>query len=441
VAAASSRSGHFAKATLLAFTLAWISLALWNCAKPLPPGTRFASQTSRVSESDVDFWTESAPRPGAAAGDLYAIDHAEQLLVLDRSPLTADLAQHLLARKHARPNINIVVLTDPAHQAFGGTPAPILAALEQSGIIVSRVRLTRLRDSNPLYSGLWRLLAGWWSDPFEEPPERITLATRLRMQNGKADQRQLTVADDGSGGWVAVLAPTGAAAGVTLRGAVARAMIASELQIAAWSTDDDRLPAGPPLEGRGVGAIDVRFLTEGAIAAALLDDISAAGDGDAISIAVETLADRRLIAALLAAAGRGAHLQVLLRASRMPNASAAGELTQGGGGRIQVRRHPDPAGSHPKLLLVRHRADSSLTVGSANFTRRNLDDLNLEADVELRMPARAAPARAAAAYFARLWAGAAAADTAAAGSAEFAPASTAEYWRYRWAEATGLSSF
>jgi len=433
VAAGSSRFGHIARIMLLAFTLAWISLALWNCAKPLPPGTHVASQTSRVSESDVDFWNELAPRQAAAAvGELAAIDHAEQLIVLDRSPLDVELAQHLLARKHARPNIKIVLVTDPAHEAFGGTPAQLLAELEQSGIIVSRVRLSRLRDSNPLYSGLWRLLLGWWSDPFDEPQDRVTLATRLRMQNGKADQRQLTVADDGSGGWTAVMAPAGPAAGLTLRGSVARAMIASELKIAAWSTDDDRLPAGPPLEGRGVGAIDVRFLTEGAIAAVLLDDIRAAGNGDEISIAVDDLADRRLIAALLGAAARGVRVQVLLRANRMPNSSVAGELTRGGG-RVDVRRLSGAAGSHLKLLLVRHRADSWLNLGSANFTRRNLDDLNLEAGVELRMPARAAPSRAAAAYFARLWAGAEAAD--------FAQASPAEYWRYRWAEATGLSSF
>jgi phosphatidylserine/phosphatidylglycerophosphate/cardiolipin synthase-like enzyme len=86
-----------------------------------------------------------------------------------------------------------------------------------------------------------------------------------------------------------------------------------------------------------------------------------------------------------------------------------------------------------------------MNLGSANFTRRNLDDLNLEAGVELRMPAHAAPARAAADYFARQWAGAAAADAAAAaaaaGTADSAQASAAEYWRYRLAEATGLSSF
>jgi hypothetical protein len=182
-------------------------------------------------------------------------------------------------------------------------------------------------------------------------------------------------------------------------------------------------------------------LTEGAIAAALLDDIRAAGNGDEISIAVDDFAERRLISALLAAAARGVRVQVLLRANRMPNSSVADELARRGAGRIEVRRHAAAAGSRLRLLLVRHRADAWMNLSSANFTRRNLDDLNLEAGVELRMPARAAPARAGADYFAGLWAGAGAAGAAAAGRADSAPASAAEYWRYRFAEATGLSSF
>jgi hypothetical protein len=47
---------------------------------------------------------------------------------------------------------------------------------------------------------------------------------------------------------------------------------------------------------------------------------------------------------------------------------------------------------------------------------------------------RSAPARAAAEYFTEQWSSAAA-------DADFAPASNADYWRYRFGEATGLSSF
>jgi phosphatidylserine/phosphatidylglycerophosphate/cardiolipin synthase-like enzyme len=212
-------------------------------------------------------------------------------------------------------------------------------------------------------------------------------------------------------------------------------MIASELQIAAWSTQDDRLPPSPQAEGRGVGSIDARFLTEGAIEGALLDALAAAGDGDQICVAVENLSERRLIAAMLRAAARGAHLQVLLARNPAPNRAVAGELLGDGGGRIEVRWYPaDFAVPHPHLLLVRHRADLWMNLGSANFTRRNLGDLNLEANVELRLPARAAAARAATQYFTEIWSSASA-------DADFAQQSIIGYWHYRFAEATGFSSF
>jgi hypothetical protein len=415
--------------------LAWLSLVFWNSAKPLPPGTHIASQVARLSEADVDFMYATPRHPDVLAQEMSAIDHAEQLIVLDRSPVNRELAQSLLARKRLRPHLKIVLVTDPGNEAFGGTPSQTLASLEEAGIIVARVRLDRLRDSNPLYSGLWRLVFGWWSDPFDETPGHATLPAWSRRQNFKADQRQLVVADDGSGGWTSVVAPAGATAGLVLRGSLARPMIAGELDVAAWSADDDRLPSRPPMDGRGVGSIDARFLTEGAIETALLDAIGATGGGDEISIAVQNLSDRRLIAAALRAAARGARLQVLLARNRMPNQAVAGELLRDGGGNIEIRWCPaEAAAPLPNLLVVRHRADLWMNLGSANFTRRNLGDLNLESSVELRMPARAAPARAVTGYFSKLWSSASA-------DADFADQSSAAYWRYRFAEATGLSSF
>jgi hypothetical protein len=126
---------------------------------------------------------------------------------------------------------------------------------------------------------------------------------------------------------------------------------------------------------------------------------------------------------------------VLLSRNRIPNQAVAGELVRGGGGRIEVRWYAaDPGASHCALLLVQHHTDLLVNWGSANFTRRNLGDLNLEAGVELRMPLRAVPARALVEHFAKIWS-AAVIDP----NADDEPA--AIYWRYRIAEATGLSSF
>jgi hypothetical protein len=415
--------------------LTWLAVVFWNSAKPLPPGTHIVSQVSRLSEADVEFLYESSRHRDALVRDLSVVDHAEQLIVVDRSPMTPELAQRVLDRKRQRPNLKIVLVTDPRNEAFGGTPSQTLTTLEQAGVIVARVRLDRLRDSNPLYTGLWRLAFDWWSDPFDETPGRATPAAWLRMQNHKSDQRQFVVADDGSGGWTAVVSPAGAAASLVLRGSLARAMIAGELQIAAWSTDDDRLPADPQMNGRGVGSIDARFLTEGAIETALLDAIGATAAGDHIGIAVQSFSERRLVAAALSAAARGARLQVILGRNASPNRAVAAELLRDGAGRIEVRWYAGrPDASYPPLLVVRHRADIWMNLGSANFTRRDLGDLNLTANVELRMPAGVAAARAATDYFAGVWSNASAA-------ADLADDSATAYWRYRIEEAAGLSNF
>jgi hypothetical protein len=60
--------------------------------------------------------------------------------------------------------------------------------------------------------------------------------------------------------------------------------------------------------------------------------------------------------------------------------------------------------------------------------------LNLEADIELHMPARAAAARAAMDFFAKAWSSAGA-------YADHADESKETYWRYRLGEATGLGMF
>src|SRR5271168_1415507 len=100
-----SRMARFAKIIFLVLLLAWLSLVFWNSAKPLPPGTHIVSQTSRLSEADVAFLYESPQQPQIPAPELAAIDRAEQLIVLDASPVTRELAQHLLARKRVRPTL------------------------------------------------------------------------------------------------------------------------------------------------------------------------------------------------------------------------------------------------------------------------------------------------------------------------------------------------
>lgn len=430
------RAGLFA----LIAVLAWAACGFWNSVKPLPPGTHVSSLPARLAESQVDFIDGYSKNGAALERELDAVGRAEQLIVLDLCPLPHDLADRLLLRKHQRPNLKILLVTDPRNEVYGGTPARTLSTLEAAGIIVARTRLERMRDSNPLYSSLWRLTVGWWSDPFDEVPGETTLISSLRRRNLKANQRQVLVADDGAGGWTSIVMSASSAGGgrgpanvgLEIHGYLARDIVASELRIAAWSTDDDRLPVAPPMMSRGVGTIDARFLTEGAVHTALRDMVAVAGKGDAIDVFVRTFDDRQMLDAMLRAAARGARLQLLLDPGSPATRAAAGELVHNETGNVTVRwQSADTAEGY---ALVRHRNDVWINLGSANFTRRDLDDLNLEADVELHMPARAAPARAAIDLFAREW-------SSAAPYAVHADESPATYWRYRIADATGLSMF
>jgi phosphatidylserine/phosphatidylglycerophosphate/cardiolipin synthase-like enzyme len=181
-----------------------------------------------------------------------------------------------------------------------------------------------------------------------------------------------------------------------------------------------------------LGTIDATFLTEGAIGMAVADSLATLVGGDEVRLSTRHLSDRRIIAALSRAAASGARVQVLLDPVPGPNLGSAGELRRGG---VEIRWAADQSyAPRSSLLLVRHGKDASIYFGSANFTRRNLADFNLESAMELRASVFAALPKTFDEYFAARWA-------AAAEYQRYADESLPTYWSLRFAEATGLSSF
>ena len=168
-----------------------------------------------------------------------------------------------------------------------------------------------------------------------------------------------------------------------------------------WHHEDDTSTATIPR---------LRVLTERAIADALIDTVDAAAAGEALDVAVFYLAHRGLIGALKAAHARGASVRVLLdpnedafgrKKNGVPNRQVARELVAAG---IPVRwcdTHGEQC--HAKLLLHRGAGGATLIVGSANFTRRNLDDLNLETSVQFAATADHAAIADAVQWFERSW--------------------------------------
>jgi phosphatidylserine/phosphatidylglycerophosphate/cardiolipin synthase-like enzyme len=481
-----------------AFLGAWVVVAAWNVFKPLPEGMRVRGEIVDTPLSDLHFLADvtTADAFGAPVVRQQIFDamfdvigHAREYLVLDfflfnsqrgsmldskpHRALSAELRDALVARKRAVPDLKVLVIADPVNDVYGGLPSKELKALTEAGIDVVRVDLDRLRDPNPLYSGFWRLTMKWWSgdgsgdaflpNPLDAGPDRVSFGAWARLLNFKADHRKVIIGDDGNGGMTGMVMsanPHDASSlnsnvAIRVSGTALAPLLASELALAresgwnsAWSLAEPVAPPAPPPEA----AARVQVLTEGEIRAAVVANLATAGVGDSVDIAMFYLSERDVIQALLGAARRGAAVRVILDPNKdafgrekngIPNRSVAAELSAASEGAIKVRwfrTHGEQF--HTKLVVVRTAKEYWFTAGSANLTRRNIADYNLEANVAASVPPGSEIATTIGAWFEQLWNNRGPPDleyTTDIGT--YADPSQGTYWLYRFMEGTGLSTF
>jgi phosphatidylserine/phosphatidylglycerophosphate/cardiolipin synthase-like enzyme len=164
-------------------------------------------------------------------------------------------------------------------------------------------------------------------------------------------------------------------------------------------------------EGVPDGEPSGRILTENAIKRDLLGRIDRLAEGDLAEIALFYFADHRLRGALAEAIGRGAVVRLLLDSNKdafgrkkngIPNRQTGLWLAERG---AEVRWYRTSGEQfHAKMALFRYGdGRAALSLGSANWTRRNLDNLNLETNVVLAGPAEEEVFRRAGDFFSLLW--------------------------------------
>ena len=90
--------------------------------------------------------------------------------------------------------------------------------------------------------------------------------------------------------------------------------------------------------------------------------------------------------------------------SGIPNRPVAEELIKRSSGSIKIRWY-DTHGEqfHSKMTLIKYGQKASLILGSANLTRRNLNNFNLEANVSITAEPDAPLVKAATDYFDKIW--------------------------------------
>ncbi|NLF16473.1 MAG: phospholipase [Lentisphaerae bacterium] len=376
-------------------------------------------------------------------------------------PLSAEFTEALVAKRRVCPECTVVLITDPINTAYGGVVSPHLERLRAAGVVVVETDLDRLRDSNAVYSAFWRVLArpfgnapgGILPNPFDGG--RVTLRTYLRLLNFKANHRKLVIADPGGVPTALVTSANphdGSSAhsnsGVLFSGPAALELLGIELAVAAFSgvSVDLAVPAvswpAPALP------VTVQVVTERCILEAVLGALAAARPGDEVDLVMFYLSHRGIIEALQAAWRRGVRVRVVLDPNKdafgrekggMPNRQAARDLHRAG---VPVRWY-DTHGEqcHTKMLLVRS-ADGAgeLHLGSANYTRRNLENLNLETNVVVRGPAASAVFIDARDSVEAIWNNTGGRHCTV-DYEHYRDHAWLKYWRYRFMEASGLSTF
>lgn len=472
------------RAIALGLLVVYLAVGAYHVTKPLPDGLdvatpyRAAEAVEFLADSTwIDTRGEQHTKHEIFDAALEIIAQARSLVVADFflvnqfagdaddafRPLSGEIVESLVDLRAQRPEVEAVLITDPFNTLYGGIRQPLFARLDEQDMPVVETNLRALRDPNPAWSAAWRICCqwfgnspelGWLPNPVGETP--VSLRTYLALLNFKANHRK-TLAADGPDGWTALVTsgnPHDASSrhtniAVRFRGDAAIDLLYTERAVAAFS-GGTRVSFPDPVEANTdlAAEVRIRILTESRIRDAALDMIDAAEAGDRLDLLMFYLSHRGIVKALRDAQARGAELRVLLDPNRdafgrekqgIPNRQVALELHAAG---VPVR-WCNTAGEqcHAKMLLHRSgTGEATLLAGSANFTRRNLDNFNLETNVQVRADTTASVIADAAHFFDARWHN----EPGRVHSLpyrEYADESRLRYWRYRLMEATGLSSF
>jgi len=403
----------------------------------------------------------------------------------------------LIQRKQENPELVVSVISDPVNSVYGGLPSAHFQQLRLVGIDVVLTDLTQLQDSNPIYSGIWR----WFIRPFGNGsgsalpnpfgPGRVSVRSYLTLLNFKANHRKLLVADNAQGEWNAIVSSanphdgSSAHRNVALRfgGPAVLDLLASEKALLSMSDADlswqawpeairrrlsehpifvTEYPVGDPVEDAFSlvpSSASLQIVSESNIQRVALHMLDSAQAGDSVDLLMFYLSDRDVVDALKAAQARGVALRVLLDVNRdafgrkkqgVPNRPVAAELVGAG---VPLRWCATVGEQcHAKMLYRKHRSGEELLLGSGNYTRRNLDNFNLETNVWLRTPVSESAAgqesaaepltamQSAADHFDRQWLNHDG-KTYSEQYEQFANESLWLKWRYRFMEASGFGTF
>ena len=438
-----SRRKRIVIGSLGVFALIYIAVIVWHTFKPLPEGISYAGELHKTDK--VDFITDLTYSQDVKGKDMVhenhifdavytMIDEAEKFIVVDfflfdgyydekeDFPKIADtLSSKLAEKKKENPDMPIVFITDPINRGYGSYENEWFKKMRDAGVEIVYTDLDSLRDSTPIYSGIYRTFfqwfdfggKGWIANAMASEAPKMTAASYMTLLNVKANHRKAVVTDkeaivtssnphDASGfhGNIAL----------KVTGPVLNDILKSEEAVSLYS-GGPKLPRVEVKEDEGL--YQVQYVTEKKILDALLLDLANTKKGDKIWLGMFFVAKRDIVNALIDAADRGVEVNMVLdpnknsfgqQKSGIPNRPVVQEMVEDTKGKLNVRWYNTVIGQyHTKAIWIQTQEHTIISSGSANYTERTLDDYNLESNLRVIAPNDSELVVDMETYFERIW--------------------------------------
>lgn len=435
----------------------FLLIAVYNGLRSNPDGTNYQSREYIIDSDNIDFLYDLTSK--GSTGKVFSeqeifdrifsnIDRAERYILLDMflfnsytgnedsvyRNITGELVQRLINKKESSPDIKIDFITDPINAVYGGAESTEINLLKRAGINVIYADVHKLRDSNLLYSPIWRLFFKWFGNsqggflpnPFSSKDKDVSIRSYLELLNFKANHRKVFVSDYGDKLSTIVTSANphdGSSAhsnvAFEITGDFGREVIKAERAVAEFSgasLSDFELPRIEDFEGKSGSNCRIMLVTENRIEKVLLEKIDRSQYNDSIDLGMFYLSDRDVVTSLIKASKRGTKIRIILDPNKdafgrekngIPNRQTAHELVGRSKGKIKVRWYNTHGEQyHSKLVLFEYNSSPSVVIlGSANFTRRNLDNYNLELNVCFSAPKENITILEVKLYFDKIWGG------------------------------------
>lgn len=445
-----------------------------------PRGTSYGSPSSRVSDirmlydlsylkdeeviHDQTILDEQLRMIGEAkdfiVADIFLYNNYYNTQKFSFPASTQKFTDALIAQKQKYPDLKVYLITDEINDSYRTELSDQFKELEDNGIQVIVTDASKIRDSNPLYAGYYRTYIrhfglgaeGWIKNPFGDNGPKVNIRNYLKLLNFKANHRKVLITDQG-----AIVSSSNPHDGSSYHSNIAFEfsgeavgyLLKAEKAVAAFSGKEIKGVTYRPGKAEARKDTEVQVLTEDEIRDKILETISNTKSGDRIDLGMFYLAHREIVKQLIEAADRGVDIRVILDPNKdafgfekngIPNRQTASELIKKSGGKIQVRWYLTHGEQfHTKVIAVHSGGTVTLIGGSANYTRRNLDNYNLECDVAVTVKENDPLVTSFDEYFSRIWENKNGIYT-----GDFSEYQDDSLWKtavYRFQEKTGLSTF